>query len=196
MNSIFTLFYSCLFGISEYLDEEMLIPKNTSVLIRRVPGRPRLPIVTEIEYYLKPLISLLQLKISELIMYCVLDFFFFKMGSHQFVYKATTRNCNVCFLDEFCSWVATVFCFFADKRWKIRWWNLNLKTEAYQLKIHLPWNMWVPFLFLFVFYEQLRCKPLEIELFIQLGSLKIQTGMNLAMICIQFLIKCLFNQAT
>ncbi|XP_027917850.1 E3 ubiquitin ligase PQT3-like isoform X1 [Vigna unguiculata] len=33
----------------EYLDEEMLIPKNTSVLIRRVPGRPRLPIVTEIE---------------------------------------------------------------------------------------------------------------------------------------------------
>jgi hypothetical protein len=42
-------------GISEYLDEEMLIPKNTSVLIRRVPGRPRLPIVTELEYYLKPL---------------------------------------------------------------------------------------------------------------------------------------------
>jgi hypothetical protein len=41
-------------GISEYLDEEMLIPKNTSVLIRRVPGRPRLPIVTELEYYLKP----------------------------------------------------------------------------------------------------------------------------------------------
>lgn len=33
----------------EYLDEEMLIPKNTSVLIRRVPGRPRLPIVTEQE---------------------------------------------------------------------------------------------------------------------------------------------------
>ncbi|KAF7810115.1 E3 ubiquitin ligase PQT3-like isoform X1 [Senna tora] len=31
----------------EYLDEAMLIPKNTSVLIRRVPGRPRLPIVTE-----------------------------------------------------------------------------------------------------------------------------------------------------
>ncbi|KAF5477513.1 hypothetical protein F2P56_004146 [Juglans regia] len=30
----------------EYLDEAMLIPKNTSVLIRRVPGRPRLPIVT------------------------------------------------------------------------------------------------------------------------------------------------------
>ncbi|XP_010540822.1 PREDICTED: E3 ubiquitin-protein ligase RBBP6-like isoform X2 [Tarenaya hassleriana] len=31
----------------EYLDEAKLIPKNTSVLIRRVPGRPRLPIVTE-----------------------------------------------------------------------------------------------------------------------------------------------------
>ncbi|XP_057977019.1 E3 ubiquitin ligase PARAQUAT TOLERANCE 3-like isoform X2 [Malania oleifera] len=31
----------------EYLDEAMLIPKNTSVLIRRVPGRPRLPIVTQ-----------------------------------------------------------------------------------------------------------------------------------------------------
>ncbi|GLT35106.1 hypothetical protein SLA2020_095850 [Shorea laevis] len=29
----------------EYLDEAMLIPKNTSVLIQRVPGRPRLPIV-------------------------------------------------------------------------------------------------------------------------------------------------------
>ncbi|RYR66063.1 hypothetical protein Ahy_A03g012009 isoform E [Arachis hypogaea] len=33
----------------EYLDEAMLIPKNTSVLIRRVTGRPRLPIVTELE---------------------------------------------------------------------------------------------------------------------------------------------------
>ncbi|XP_019150253.1 PREDICTED: zinc finger CCCH domain-containing protein 18-like [Ipomoea nil] len=30
----------------EYLDEAALIPKNTSVLIRRVPGRPRKPIVT------------------------------------------------------------------------------------------------------------------------------------------------------
>ncbi|KAL4339322.1 hypothetical protein GQ457_08G026410 [Hibiscus cannabinus] len=29
----------------EYLDEAILIPKNTSVLIRRVPGRPRMPIV-------------------------------------------------------------------------------------------------------------------------------------------------------
>ena len=43
------------FEISEYLDEAMLIPKNTSVLIRRVPGRPRMTIVTEQEYYLKPL---------------------------------------------------------------------------------------------------------------------------------------------
>ncbi|GAB4835008.1 hypothetical protein Ancab_033275 [Ancistrocladus abbreviatus] len=33
----------------EYLDEAKLIPKNTSVLIRRVPGRPRLPIVTQPE---------------------------------------------------------------------------------------------------------------------------------------------------
>ncbi|GLJ17719.1 hypothetical protein SUGI_0309190 [Cryptomeria japonica] len=31
----------------EYLDEGMLVPKNTSVLVRRVPGRPRMPIVTE-----------------------------------------------------------------------------------------------------------------------------------------------------
>ncbi|XP_073132901.1 E3 ubiquitin ligase PARAQUAT TOLERANCE 3-like [Henckelia pumila] len=30
----------------EYLDEGTLIPKNTSVLIRRVPGRPRNPIIT------------------------------------------------------------------------------------------------------------------------------------------------------
>ncbi|KAL8103179.1 E3 ubiquitin ligase PARAQUAT TOLERANCE 3-like isoform X2 [Apium graveolens] len=29
----------------EYVDEGMLVPKNTSVLIRRVPGRPRMPIV-------------------------------------------------------------------------------------------------------------------------------------------------------
>ncbi|KAJ4968229.1 hypothetical protein NE237_014930 [Protea cynaroides] len=31
----------------EYIDEDTLIPKNTSVLIRRVPGRPRMPIVAE-----------------------------------------------------------------------------------------------------------------------------------------------------
>jgi len=52
------VFYSLSFGISEYHDEEMLIPKNTSVLIRRVPGLPRLPIVIEQKYFLKPLISL------------------------------------------------------------------------------------------------------------------------------------------
>ncbi|CAL1401571.1 unnamed protein product [Linum trigynum] len=33
----------------EYLDEASLIPKSTAVLIRRVPGRPRMPIVTEQE---------------------------------------------------------------------------------------------------------------------------------------------------
>ena len=48
-----------LVSISEYLDEAMLILKNTSVLTRRVPGRPRMPIVTEPvieqdEYYLNP----------------------------------------------------------------------------------------------------------------------------------------------
>ncbi|XP_020267892.1 E3 ubiquitin ligase PQT3-like [Asparagus officinalis] len=31
----------------EYVDEAAMIPKNTSVLIRRVPGCPRMPIVTE-----------------------------------------------------------------------------------------------------------------------------------------------------
>lgn len=42
------------FLVSEYVDGVM-IPKNTSVLIRRVPGRPRKPIVTErVEYYLGP----------------------------------------------------------------------------------------------------------------------------------------------
>lgn len=34
------------FEFSEYLDEAMLIPKNTSVLIRRVPGRPRITVIT------------------------------------------------------------------------------------------------------------------------------------------------------
>lgn len=49
--------------VSEYVDEGMLIPKNTSVLIRRVPGRPRMPIVAappitdRQEYYLDPLLS-------------------------------------------------------------------------------------------------------------------------------------------
>ncbi|KAM0924367.1 hypothetical protein ACQ4PT_004983 [Festuca glaucescens] len=33
----------------EYADESTMIPKNTSVLIRRIPGRPRMPIVTEPE---------------------------------------------------------------------------------------------------------------------------------------------------
>lgn len=64
---LFSLFIDLcsLFGISEYLDEAMLIPKNTSVLIRRVPGRPRMPIVTDPKYYLityKLLITLLSSK--------------------------------------------------------------------------------------------------------------------------------------
>ncbi|XP_062205016.1 E3 ubiquitin ligase PARAQUAT TOLERANCE 3-like isoform X2 [Phragmites australis] len=33
----------------EYADDATMIPKNTSVLIRRIPGRPRKPIVTEPE---------------------------------------------------------------------------------------------------------------------------------------------------
>ncbi|XP_062200293.1 E3 ubiquitin ligase PARAQUAT TOLERANCE 3-like isoform X2 [Phragmites australis] len=33
----------------EYADEVTMIPKNTSILIRRIPGRPRRPIVTEPE---------------------------------------------------------------------------------------------------------------------------------------------------
>ncbi|KAF7139159.1 hypothetical protein RHSIM_Rhsim07G0110400 [Rhododendron simsii] len=43
----------------EYVDEAVLIPRNTSVLVRRVPGRPRMPIVTGVvithdTYYLDP----------------------------------------------------------------------------------------------------------------------------------------------
>lgn len=45
----------------------MLIPKNTSVLVRRVPGRPRMPIVTDPKYYLKTFILLkLWLKMFQL----------------------------------------------------------------------------------------------------------------------------------
>jgi hypothetical protein len=40
-----------IFSLSEYADEATMIPKNTSVLIRRIPGRPRKPIVTEPEEY-------------------------------------------------------------------------------------------------------------------------------------------------
>lgn len=39
------------FSVSEYVDEAMLIPKNTSVLIRRVPGRPRKTIVAAPDEY-------------------------------------------------------------------------------------------------------------------------------------------------
>ena len=45
------------FLISEYLDEGMRLPKNTFVSVRRVPGRPRMPIETEMKevYTLSPL---------------------------------------------------------------------------------------------------------------------------------------------
>ncbi|CAN7116101.1 unnamed protein product, partial [Brassica rapa subsp. narinosa] len=39
------LYFLC-FEFSEYLDESMLIPKNTSVLIQQVPGRPRVRLIT------------------------------------------------------------------------------------------------------------------------------------------------------
>ena len=34
-------------AISEYLDEATLIPRNSSVLVRRLPGQPCMRIVTE-----------------------------------------------------------------------------------------------------------------------------------------------------
>ncbi|KAH0924897.1 hypothetical protein HID58_017153, partial [Brassica napus] len=40
----------------EYLDESMLIPKNTSVLIHQVPGRPRVRLITAQEYVLTDLL--------------------------------------------------------------------------------------------------------------------------------------------
>ena len=43
--------FRVIFSLSEYADEATMIPKNTSVLIRRIPGRPRKPIVTEPEEY-------------------------------------------------------------------------------------------------------------------------------------------------
>ena len=45
------------FLISEYLDEGMWLPKNTYVLVRRVSGRPRMPIAIEKkeEYTLSPM---------------------------------------------------------------------------------------------------------------------------------------------
>ena len=50
--------FSVSLGISEYLDETALIPKNTTLIVDRVPGDPCLPIFTELqEYYLKPDIS-------------------------------------------------------------------------------------------------------------------------------------------
>ncbi|KAL3694254.1 hypothetical protein R1sor_007905 [Riccia sorocarpa] len=38
----------------EYTDEGYLVPKNTSVIVRRVPGRPRMPIVADVKEERKP----------------------------------------------------------------------------------------------------------------------------------------------
>ncbi|BBN06720.1 E3 ubiquitin-protein ligase RBBP6 [Marchantia polymorpha subsp. ruderalis] len=38
----------------EYTDEGFLVPKNTSVIVRRVPGRPRMPIVADVKEERKP----------------------------------------------------------------------------------------------------------------------------------------------
>lgn len=68
-----------LFCISEYVDEGMLIPKNTSVLIRRVPGRPRMPIVaappiTDQQQYYFETFKLLN---HSLVSVVLLDYIFF-----------------------------------------------------------------------------------------------------------------------
>jgi hypothetical protein len=55
--NLWPLYVLC-FEFSEYLDEAMLIPKNTSVLIRRVPGRPRITVITTQEYFLRSLVSI------------------------------------------------------------------------------------------------------------------------------------------
>lgn len=44
--SVVLIIYYLGFEISEYHDEDQ-IPKNTTVIIRRVPGPPRMPIVLE-----------------------------------------------------------------------------------------------------------------------------------------------------
>lgn len=49
---LFVFLLICIFyflEIAEYLDEAMLIPTNTSVVVRRIPGLPRLPIVIQPE---------------------------------------------------------------------------------------------------------------------------------------------------
>ncbi|KAH0879257.1 hypothetical protein HID58_066651 [Brassica napus] len=52
---VWPLYFLC-FEFSEYLDESMLIPKNTSVLIHRVPGRPHVRLITAQEYILTDLL--------------------------------------------------------------------------------------------------------------------------------------------
>ncbi|VVB12748.1 unnamed protein product [Arabis nemorensis] len=51
----------------EYLDEAMLIPKNTLVLIRRVPGRPRIRIITPQEPRVEEKVENIQTDTSNLI---------------------------------------------------------------------------------------------------------------------------------
>lgn len=66
---IYIVFF--VFVISEYLDEAMMVPKNTSVLIRRVPGRPRMNIVTQQDEYISNFYKFLNMKIV-FWMYCFL----------------------------------------------------------------------------------------------------------------------------
>ncbi|KAJ4912500.1 CCHC-type zinc finger protein [Raphanus sativus] len=51
----------------EYLDEAMLIPKNTSVLIRRVPGRPRIRVINQQEPRVEEKVETVQADMSNLV---------------------------------------------------------------------------------------------------------------------------------
>lgn len=55
--------------ISEYDDEAMLIPRNASVIVRRVPGVPRLPIVIKKDEYF------LTLYLAVFLFFKVVEFF-------------------------------------------------------------------------------------------------------------------------
>ena len=46
-NFLIYFFFLCNYIISEYVDEAALICKQTAVLVQRVPGLPRKPIVVE-----------------------------------------------------------------------------------------------------------------------------------------------------
>lgn len=54
-HNLYNLSVPC--SISEYDDEAMLIPQNTSLIIRRVAGWPRLPILIERDKYIAQLIN-------------------------------------------------------------------------------------------------------------------------------------------